>query len=45
MRPERGRLSPTCRNHRSARLSFRSPIEVVREPVDRIVAWQQGLGG
>jgi aspartate/methionine/tyrosine aminotransferase len=26
--------------HRFVRLSFASPIEVVREAVDRIVAWQ-----
>jgi aspartate/methionine/tyrosine aminotransferase len=30
--------------HRSVRLSFASPIEVVREAVDRIVAWQHLSG-
>ena len=26
--------------HRYVRLSFASPVEVVREAVDRIIAWQ-----
>jgi aspartate/methionine/tyrosine aminotransferase len=29
--------------HRSVRLSFASPVDVVREAVDRIIRWQEGL--
>jgi aspartate/methionine/tyrosine aminotransferase len=30
--------------HRSVRLSFASPVDEVREAVDRIITWQEGLG-
>ncbi len=29
--------------HRCVRVSFASPLEVVREAVDRIIAWQDAL--